>query len=145
MEFHRFKQIHDDYKNLFLDDFKEDLSDFTEFAGYEDLMSILSEHNRKVYEHVMEAETYNEFFLLMQNYYLDNKVTNLEKNQRRLKEEIENLKANQEKLEKKNKNLKNEKDQIKQDYDSVLKENKELLDSKSWKITKPLRKVRNFK
>lgn len=145
LEFHRFKQIHDDYKNLFLDDFKEDLSDFTEFAGYEDLMSILSEHNRKVYEHVMEAETYNEFFLLMQNYYLDNKVTNLEKNQRRLKEEIEALKANQEKLENKNKNLKNEKDQIKRDYDSVLKENKELLDSKSWKITKPLRKVRNLK
>lgn len=145
LEFHRFKQIHDDYKNLFLDDFKEDLSDFAEFAGYDDLMSILSEHNRKVYEHVMEAVTYKEFFLLMQNYYLDNQVTNLERNRVRLEKEIETLKANQEKLEKKNKNLKNEKNQIKQDYDSVLKENKQLLNSKSWKITKPLRKVRNLK
>lgn len=131
LELFRFNQIQEDYKDLFLEGYKEDLSDLTDLAGYDNLMSILNEQNKKVYENVMEAETYKEFNLLMKNYYLTN--------------EIKNLKRNHKKLKKRNKNLKKEKDQIKKEYDVVLKENKKLLNSKSWRITKPLRKIRNRK
>ncbi len=131
LELFRFNQIQDYYKNLFLEGYKEDLADLTELVGYDNLMSILNERNKKIYENVMEAETYKEFNLLMKNYYLSN--------------QIKNLKIDKKNLKKKNKSLKNEKNKIKQEYDIVLNENKELLGSKSWKITKPLRKICNYK
>ena len=103
----------------------------SDFAGHENLMSILEKYNKKVYENVMEAETYKEFNLLMKNYHLTNKIKKLKRNQRKLKKE--------------NKKLEKEKNQIEQEYNDILKENKQLMNSKSWKMTKPFRRIRNFK
>lgn len=131
LELFRFNQIHDDYKNQFLEEYKKDLSDLSDFAGHENLMSILEKYNKKVYENVMEAETYKEFNLLMKNYHLTNKIKKLKRNQKKLKKE--------------NKKLEKEKNQIEQEYNDILKENKQLMNSKSWKMTKPFRRIRNFK
>ena len=92
LELFRFNQIQDDYKDLFLEGYKEDLSDLTDLAGYDNLMSILNEQNKNVYENVMEAVTYKEFYLLMKNCNLTNEIKNLKRNLKTLKKKNKSLK-----------------------------------------------------
>ncbi len=58
------------------------------------------------------------------------------------KMEIYELEKKVNSLSKKNKDLSNENKKLKKDLDKAKDKNKEILNSKSWKITKPLRKLK---
>lgn len=77
---------------------------------------------RRRFELVLESETLEEFKPKYEILLLDNEVKKYEK-------KIKKLQKDNSKLKKENKKLK--------------KENNDILNSRSWKITKPLRKIRN--
>ncbi len=127
----RFYQIQNEYKNIFIDEFKKRLLEFNEDIEYDDLMNILDARNKKIYENVFHADSAKEYILLMENYNLSNSLENLKNNNIKLKKENKSLK-------KKNKKLKNK-------LNTSKKFSDELLNSTSWKITKPLRKFKNLR
>lgn len=90
----------------------------------------LSEYMKKVYEFVLVSENLNEYKLRLENYLTNN-------NNLKLKKDINHLKAN-------NKELKKQNLKLKKDNSSLKKFKKQVLSSKSWKLTKPLRKILNF-
>ncbi|WP_292884646.1 glycosyltransferase [Methanobrevibacter sp. UBA212] len=84
--------------------------------------------NRVKYDLVLDIDDYMEFKFEFMKVLYDETSNKLNKNIAKLTNENEKLKKKNKKLEKNNKKLK--------------KQNKELLDSTSWKVTKPLRKLR---
>ena len=155
----RFYQIKDEFKNLFLDEFKMFLLHMKDMEGYDNLMQILNDSNKKIYENVFLAQSANEFKLLMENDRLIdslNKLTN-EKNQlnnelNKLKNKNSSIKIKNKEFKKKNNTLKKEIKYLK-NYNKRLKNkltnsqklNEDLLNSSSWKLTKPLRKFKNLR
>lgn len=131
VQYFRFKMIHEEYKQEFLDRLKEEHSKMANEEGLDDFLEILNPRNTAIYQNAKESETYKEFGLLMEKYELDNQIATLKNENNKLKKSNNDLKS-------KNKKLKNK-------YEKSMKLNEELLDSKSWKITKPLRKIRNLK
>ena len=57
-------------------------------------------------------------------------------------EEVKKLKKELKKLKKDNNKLKKEKDKLKTENNKLSKKNTEILSSKSWRITKPLRDLK---
>lgn len=106
----RFRKIHEEYKQEFLDRFREEVMKMIDAEGKEGLEDLLTSENRVIYDNMFATDTYKEFALSM-------KVDELERKVRYLK----------------NKNAK------------LKKTNDELLNSTSWKLTKPLRSIRKAK
>ena len=113
----RFKKIHDEYKQEFLDKFKDELTKMADLEGEKELLELLNSNNKAIYANVLECETPRELILAM---------------------EVHDLREDNKKLKSKNEKLKSKNDKLKQVND-------ELLNSTSWKITKPLRGIRNIK
>ena len=87
-------------------------------------------YHRRRYDLVLSCETFEEFRPKYEVLVLEN--------------EIKTYKNMIIKLEKDNSKLKNKNHQFKKEIKSLKKERKEILNSKSWKITKPLRKINNL-
>ena len=85
--------------------------------GKQTVENLLTAQNRVIYDSIFEADTYKEFSLLMKVDELSRKLNYV-----------------------KNKNAK-----LQKDYDKVKKTNDDLMNSTSWKLTKPLRGIRNIK
>ena len=113
----RFEKIHEEYKQLFLDRFREELEKMVDAEGKEQAEELLNPENKVIYDNIFKSDTYKEFILLM-------KV---------------------DKLERTVKDLKKKNSKLKKDYEKTKKTNDELLNSTSWKLTKPLRSIRNVK
>ena len=62
-----------------------------------------------------------------------------------LKRQIRKLKKEKEKIKEKNEKIKDENQRIKDENKEIKAELKSILNSNSWKITKPLRSVKNFR
>lgn len=73
-------------------------------------------------DEVLKSDNYDEYLLNL-------KLNELELQHKKLKKSYANLKKNNKKLKKQNKKL--------------VKENEKLINSRSWKLTKPLRKLKN--
>lgn len=98
--------------------------------------------NREKYDLVMNIDDYLEFkFELMKTLY---KETNNRFNDElfKLNNENSNLRNNNSKLKKDNKKLKAKNKKLKKEIKKTKKLNEEILNSSSWKVTKPLRKLR---
>ena len=140
----RYAQIQDAYRELFFDEFKRDLSAMAESDGYGELMEILNSENRVIFESVMNARTSREYELLIENEGLRSEVSALQIGQRKLSEELDNMKKRNRKLEKENAKLKKSNEKIKGDYSKTDELNRRILNSRSWKVTEPLRKIRRL-
>ena len=101
------------------------------------------------YEVIVNHEDYTEFkieylSLLLSNEKskLDRRILSSNKQIRELKEENNELKEENAELTSNYDKLKKSNDKLKRKYDKTVKLNDELLNSTSWKITKPLRKIK---
>jgi len=97
--------------------------EFIEMCLNEEEYNLLSDELKINFLNVIKSNSYEEYKTKTKIYKLENKI--------KLEKEINS------KLLKENKKLKNK---LKKEQ----KKNKKLISSKSWKITKPLRKIRNF-
>ena len=113
----RLEKIHEEYKQEFMERFKGELVKMREDEGEDNVEELLNPQNKAIYDSIFEADTYKEFALLM-------KVDRLERS-------VNDLKGKNAKLKK--------------DYEKTKKLNDELINSSSWKLTKPLRSIRNIK
>ncbi len=111
----RFNQVKTEVKPLFFDKMKNDFEQMVEEYGYEDILNNLEENTQSIFRNVINSRTSEEFVLSMKK----------DKLQRDIK-----------KITEKNKKLK-------MDINSIKKKNKSILNSRSWKITKPLRFLKN--
>ena len=109
--------IEDDAKQEFLDKTREEIQKMIDEDGKQTVENLLTAQNRVIYDSIFEADTYKEFSLLMKVDELSRKLNYV-----------------------KNKNAK-----LQKDYDKVKKTNDDLMNSTSWKLTKPLRGIRNIK
>ena len=110
----RFNQVNDEVKSVFFNEMKNDFKEMSNEYGYDNIIEYLDYPNKLIFETVMESDGFEEFLLIIENSYLKSRIN---------------------KLESKNKNLKKE-------INFLRKENDLILNSTSWRITKPLR---NFK
>jgi glycosyltransferase involved in cell wall biosynthesis len=92
----------------------------------------------KKYQLVMETEDYEEFKLKWFELEYNEKKESLLNDNKILLNQINSLKNKNRKLSAQNKKLKNDNDELK-------KLNENLLNSSSWKVTKPLRFIKNLK
>ena len=111
----RFKQVNSNIKPLFFDKMKKDFQTMLNEYG-EELFSCLNNNQKLILNNTIKAKGYEELILLVENEKL----------------ELSNKKWNY-KNKKIIKNIKNTKN-----------ENHSILNSNSWKITKPLRFIKKF-
>lgn len=112
----RFTQVGDENKPVFYREMKSDFQNMADEYGLEEILSCLTDLNKITFNNIVNSRTCEELILLMStfNYEKDNKK--LRSRNKRLKKEVENLK----------------------------KENSSLLNSTSWKLTKPIRFFKNL-
>ena len=128
---YRYKLIKEEFKGFFFDEMRKDFVKIIGHEKYDEFYSNLYSGNRAVFDNVIQSNNHVE-------YDLRNEISSLKSNNKKLKKEIKSLKKDKNSLKKKNKKL-NEK------IDDLNKFNKSLLNSKSWKLTKPFRKLMNFR
>lgn len=93
------------------------MNEFLEMNSDGEISHLLGERNMLIYESCLNSNTCDEFMLEIKKYSLDIKLKKLKENTIMLSDKLEETRT----------------------------KNKELLNSTSWKVTKPLRYVRNFK
>ena len=89
---YRLSQIQDQYKEFFVENFKDDLSKLTDKLGYDELIGLLDESNKHIYNNILNASSYNEYKLKMEKIELKNQVKELEEKNKELKKQYKNLK-----------------------------------------------------
>lgn len=113
----RFAAIHESYKQEFLERFKSELIKMENEEGKDSFQELLDSKCKEIYTQAMASKTAREFSLSMEVYDLKENISQLKDKNRKLKK----------------------------DYDKSKSVNDELMNSTSWKITKPLRGIRNIK
>ena len=107
----RFTQIREEFKNLFFEEMKKD---FIKTLEEDDgFIDSLNKRNKKIFETIISINDSEECLLIIEHYDLLNKNKSLKKKQKKMKKQIK----------------------------KYNKENKIILNSNSWKITKPLRSI----
>lgn len=128
----RFGQIRPEFKEIFFDEMQKNFGYWvSDNEFYEYLMSIMIPRNRFLLESILNSETAQELEYLIENYDLESEINKISKYEKLNKEKNQILIEN-EKLSKRNEEL----IEINENLENI---NKEHLNSKSWKITKPLR------
>lgn len=155
--YNRYSKVKSEYKEYFFNKFKEDALKYRSEYELELDFNKVNQRSKFIFENILKSDTYREFDLSVENYEIKQELNNLknikhnlEDNIKRLNEKNTNLTNDlnsikkDKKLKKLNK-VKDENKQIKKELKSANKLNESILNSKSWKITKPLRKLRNLK
>lgn len=119
----RFDNIELNFKDIFFNHWKDDLVNIIEF--YPDFVDFLEISNKRICEYVLCSENFNEFELLRNISALNDKITKLQNKKYGSLDLVSELNSKNEELIKKNKEL--------------LKFKNDVINSKSWKITNPLR------
>ena len=111
----RFRQVNKNDKHLFFVEMKNDFEQMVEDYGYEDILLTLKKNNKSIFQNVIKSRGSEEYLLLMKK----------------------------DELEKNIKSINNKNKKLKKDIKSIKKKNNLLLNSRSWRITKPLRLIKN--
>ena len=119
----RYNEIQDEFKELFFCEMKKDYLKIIDHDKYDDFYSQLYPTNRYLFNNVINSENHVE-------YDLKNKAS-------RLKMDIDELSKEKSELTKKT-------DALKKENRNLTKLNKDILSSRSWKVTKPLRSFRKM-
>ena len=121
--FKRYTEIRDEFKELYFSEMKKDFLKNIGHEKYDEFYSLLYPTNRHLLNNVMTSENHIEFDLR-------NKVSRLKMDIYDLSQEKSELAKKANALKKENKNL--------------TKLNNDILSSRSWKVTKPLRSFRKM-
>ena len=121
--FNRFTQVDDTNKKDFFEKIKISFSNLKDKLEADKTLANSNEKTRIIFYSAIEAKTANEYELMVQDYFLKCKI---------------------EKLQREFSSLKSENDKTKNEIIHLNKLNSEILNSNSWKITEPLRNIRNI-
>ena len=110
----RFNQVGNDIRPIFFEKMKDDFENM--LLDYNGLDKCFNEKSKLIFYNVLEARGYEEAYFSIKNKEIELKNKDIELKNKKLKKNIK----------------------------SIKKENKDILSSTSWKITKPLRFVRNI-
>lgn len=113
---YRFTEVDESIQNTFFEEMQNDFELMVEEYGHEDIISHLTSKNQIIFNDAINSKTAQEFKLLMDHLKIATKNKKIKSKNKKLKKQIKDYK----------------------------KENNTLLSSKSWKITKPLRSIKNF-
>ena len=136
LTFLRFTQIKEEFKDIYFDELQKNFlywvkdNDF-----YEYLQSILMPRNKFLLESILTAKTSKELIYLVENYDLESEERRLNKNSFDV-ERLTNEKSN---LSKQNQQLSERNEELVGIIENLENNNESLLNSRSWKVTKPLR------
>lgn len=133
----RFDHINSKFKELFFNHWKNDLINVIE--SHPDFIDFLNPTNKQICEFVLSCDDFNDFELLMNISKFSDKITKLQDNKNKTSDSIPELKSRNKKLEQDNAKLNNEIKQLKKKNDNLSKFKKDVISSKSWKLTSPLR------
>lgn len=111
----RLTTIKKEFRLEYFDKFKESLLEIKDEEFFDDFYETIDKRTRTIYDAVINNETYDEAILIVKNYQLERKIKKLNKENKKLKKSIKK-------------------------YDKL---NKKIINSRSWKITKPLRGIKN--
>lgn len=134
----RFTMIHDEFKQEFLERLQKEFQSIENEDGLEYLLSILEPRNQAIFQNALNSQTYMEYIVRMENYGLNNRLDKLNNDNKNLKKKISNLEKKYDKLNDKYLILDGK-------YKKSNQLNKQILNSRSWKLTKPLRKMKNIR
>lgn len=145
LTFLRFTQIKPEFKETFFDEMQKNFKYWVrDNEFYEYLQSIMLPRNKFLLESILKSKTAKELDYLVKNY-------DLEEENRKLNNEIkalqnpsrtfnnEELTDKRNKLLEENERLSKRNDELVDTIENLKNVNQEHLNSKSWKITKPLR------
>ncbi len=160
--FNRYNGIHEQYKEFFYEAMKEDFTRILNQEWYDDFMDNLSDYNRPRFEKVVRSRDFYEFEALMENFKLERELLKLERKHEKLQSRFDKLADRHSQLKEKNNTLKqkliaskkqssayrkeieklNDKiERLEKNIDTLENTQEEILNSNSWKVTEPLRKI----
>ena len=159
MVFNRYSHIQDIYKEFYYGAMKEDFMKLIGHEKYDDAMENLNEYNRSRFEKVVASRDFYEFEALMENLKLEWELKRLENKHERLQNRFDNLAERRKILKEQNTAYKKEKRKLEIENDSLTrkvgrledkidrleKTQEEIFNSNSWKLTKPLRDIKNLR
>ena len=141
----RFTQIKPEFKETFFDEMKKNFNHWVlDNEFYEYVQSILIPSNKFIFESILKAKTAKELELIVENYELENEIKEINSNINSLQNQmnkfnIKKLTDDKNQLTEKNEKLSNRNEELIGINDNLKHVNDEHLNSKSWKVTKPLR------
>lgn len=172
--FLRFSQVDEEYKEEFFQKIKTDFTNFSgEFESDDVFKYEIDDDLRYKFRAALECQSYKEYILSIEKFELNSQLTQLNEklnkidfSHKKLEEDYSNLKNRYSKLEDKCSNLENNYSKLEDKYSKLevkFKHSKEqnivlnkkygksvklygeILNSRSWKLTKPLRRLKNFR
>ena len=150
--FVRYNGIRDEYKEFYYNAMKEDFSKIIGHERYDEFMENINDYNRSRFEKVVASRDFYEFEALMENFKLEREIIKLNKKQESLQRRFDNLSGRHKILKEENKTLKRETRKLNKQVgrledkiDGLEKIQEEIFNSNSWKLTKPLRDIKNLR
>ncbi|SFL66609.1 Glycosyltransferase involved in cell wall bisynthesis [Methanobrevibacter olleyae] len=113
---YRFSQVNNKIKPIFFDEVKKDFEEMVEEYGYDNILTYLDRNTKSIFQNVFNSKNSEEYLLLMKKDKLEKNIKKMSFKNKKLKKEIK----------------------------SIKKQNSLMLNSRSWKITKPLRIFTKF-
>lgn len=145
----RFTQIKSEFKEVYFDEMQKNFKYWVkDNEFYEYLQSIMIPRNKFLLESILKAKTAKELNLLVEIYDLESEKKQINKEIADIPNadnsfNIEELINEKKRIQKENKKLSDRNDELFGIIENLENINKEHLNSKSWKITKPLRTLNN--
>ena len=147
LTFLRFQQIKPEFKETFFDEMQKNFKFWVrDNEFYEYLQSIMLPRNKFLLESILKAKTAKELDYLVEIYDLETENRELEKTIKSIDGKknsfnIEELTNQKNKIIEENRQLAERNEELVGTVENLKNVNKKHLESKSWKITKPLRSV----
>ena len=147
LTFLRFQQIKPEFKETFFDEMQKNFKFWVrDNEFYEYLQSIMLPRNKFLLESILKAKTAKELDYLVEIYDLEEEKRELEKTIKSIDGKknsfnIEELTNQKNKIIEENRQLAERNEELVGTVENLKNVNKKHLESKSWKITKPLRSV----
>ena len=105
----------EEFQQMYFDKYKESLLEIKEEDFFDDFYNTIEDKTRMIYDTVISHDDYREVILMVKNYDLEVRNDEIR---------MENLK-------------------LKYELRDIKKLNNQILNSRSWKATKPLRSIKN--
>ncbi|MBE6499015.1 MAG: glycosyltransferase family 2 protein [Methanobrevibacter thaueri] len=151
LTYHRFDKIKSEFKQQYFEALHDDYKKIVDDGWYDDYMSVLYPRNKQILNACLDSQSSGEFIWAMSYWELQKAVS-------RKDDEIVNLNKNNENLQNQCNKLKKEIANLNDDLEASINKiqylkginddlNKTILvykNSKSWKLTEPLRKIKKF-
>ncbi len=137
----RFLQIGDEFKEKYFQKMKQDFSNKKEEYDKDDIFQKGDEKHRELFYKALDSETPLEYILSIKLFNMQKKLNTIKQEKSQINHERKKLIKKSTALKNENKRIKKKNDKLKKQNSNLKKYNEEILNSTSWKITKPLRNI----